>query len=511
MIPQFKKCSFLTLILFVFLNQLSAQNIDKDKIEEWVQPHLKNSYAELYDFLKIPNDSHFLDQINKNINWLDQAFQKRNFKTRILKSSGNPSLFAEKIIDPDLKTVLFYFHLDGQAVDSSKWDQPNPYLPVLKENNELGKWKIVDWNNINSASNEELRIFCRSSSDDKSPIIMLLSAMDVLDAHKQYPLFNVKVIMDGEEEIGSPNLPEIVDNYGDVLAADMMLIFDGPRHISNRPSIFFGCRGLAEIEITVFGPKFAQHSGHYGNYAPNPALNLSQLLASMKDKQGRVIIPGFYDGISIDRETAKILNEVPDDAKEINQKLGIAEPEKVGANYQESLQYPSLNIRGMASGWIGSEARTIVPSQATANIDIRLVVESDAERLIGLVKEHILGQGFYVVDHLPADEEREKHQRIAMFNYEFGNMAFRTDFDSEIGKWINRAMIKAFNENPVRVRTTGGTVPISQFISKLGIEAVILPTVNLDNNQHSPNENLRIGNFNDGIKTMVAILTENIL
>lgn len=206
----------------------------------------------------------------------------------------------------------------------------------------------------------------------------------------------------------------------------------------------------------------------------------------------------------------QVLAEVPDDATEINEKLGIAVPDKVGADYQQSLQFPSLNIRGMALGWIGSEARTIVPGSATANIDVRLVVESNAERIINLVKTHIIEQGFYVIDHLPTDKEREEHARIAMFTYEFGNMAFLTDFSSEIGKWVNRSMIKAFDENPVRVRETGGTVPISQFISKLGIHAVIVPTVNLDNNQHSPNENLRLGNYNEGVKTIVALLTEEI-
>ncbi len=510
MFSRVRMISLFSIVFFTICIQVSAQVVDKSKIDAWVQPHLKQSYAELYDFLSIQNDSHYLNQIMENIDWLDQAFQKRDFTTKVLKSSGNPSLFAEKIINPKLKTVLFYFHLDGQAVDSSKWNQPNPYAPVLKEKNEAGKWEIIDWDRINSTSNDELRIFCRSSSDDKSPIIMLLSAMDVLNANNRKASFNVKVIMDGEEEIGSPNLPEIVDHYRDLLASDMMLIFDGPRHISNRPSIFFGCRGLAEIEITVFGPKFAQHSGHYGNYAPNPALNLAQLLSSMKDKEGRVVIPGFYDGIEIDEQTLKILKEVPDDATEINTKLGIGIPDQVGADYQQSLQYPSLNIMGMASGWIGNEARTIVPSTATASIDIRLVVESDAERLINLVKNHIVAQGFYLVDHLPSDKERKEHQRIAMFSFAFGNMAFRTDFDSEIGEWVNRSMIKAFEEKPVRVRTTGGTVPISQFISKLGIEAVILPTVNLDNNQHSPNENLRMGNYNEGVRTMVALLTEAI-
>jgi acetylornithine deacetylase/succinyl-diaminopimelate desuccinylase-like protein len=510
MLIRIKVLAFLLVLNLLGGSMLIGQNLDKNKIDKWVEPHLNQSFSELYEFLSIPNDSHFESQILENIEWLDQAFKHRNFDTKILKSKGMPSFFAEQICDPKLKTVLFYMHIDGQPVDSSKWNQSNPYSPVLKQKTKDNQWEIIDWDNINKAQNEEYRIFCRSSSDDKSPIMMLLSAIDVLNKNNYIPKFNVKVILDGEEELGSPSLPKIVDQNAELLKADMMLIFDGPRHISNRPSIFFGCRGLAEINITVFGPKNAQHSGHYGNYVPNPALRLSQLLSSMKDEQGRATIPGFYDGIELDQKTLKMLSAVPDDQDEINRKLGIAEPDKVGANYQESLQYPSLNIRGISSGWVGSEARTIVPSTATANLDIRLVVESDAERLIKLVKNHIQQQGFYLVDHLPNDAERAKYPKIAMVDYDFGNMAFRTDFDSEIGKWVNRSLIKAFDEKPVRVRTTGGTVPVSQFISKLGIQAVILPAVNLDNNQHGPNENLRLGNYIDGIKMVVALLTEEI-
>jgi len=508
MLIRVKVSSLVLALLLSISTSIYTQNVDKAVINEWVQPHLQKSFSELKTFLSIPNDSHFENQILENLKWLEEAFAKRNFKTVVLKSKGNPSLFAEKAIDPNLKTVLFYMHFDGQPVDSSKWLQPNPYTPVLKQKNQAGDWDIVDWNLLQNAPDEELRFFCRSSSDDKSPINMLLSAIDILNANNYKPNFNIKVILDSEEELGSPNLPEIVDNYSELLAADMMLILDGPRHISNKPSIFFGCRGLASIDITVFGPKNAQHSGHYGNYVPNPALNLAKLLASMKDDEGRIIIPGFYDGIKMDKKTLDILAQVPDDLAEINQNLGIAIPDKVGADYQQSLQYPSLNIRGMSSGWVGSEARTIVPSTATAAIDIRLVVESDPERLINLVKKHIEGQGFYVIDHLPNDQERAKYPKIAMFNGSFENLAFRTEFDSEIGKWVNRSLIKAFEEQPVRVRTSGGTVPVSAFISKLGIEAVILPMVNLDNNQHGPNENLRLGNYIDGIKTIVALLTE---
>lgn len=505
-----QKLTLSLIFLLIVGGQQFAQQPSKSQIEIITNKHLNNSYTELYQFLSIPNDAHYPEQIKANISWIKDAFDKRNFKTSILKSAGNSLLFAESIVDNSMKTVLFYFHLDGQPVDISKWDQENPYKPELKKRNISGNWEIIDWNLLNEKPDVEFRIFARSSSDDKSPIIMLLTAIDAIHSIGLNPSFNIKVILDGEEEMGSPNLPAVVEENKALLSADMMVIFDGPRHITNRPSIFYGCRGLVALELKVFGPRVAQHSGHYGNYAPNPALNLSQLLASMKDKSGKVIIPGFYDGIKMDEKIKKILSEVPDDLALINANLGIAVPDKVGADYQQSLQYPSLNIRGMLSGWVGKEARTIVPSDAVANLDIRLVVESDPMHLINLVKKHIEDQGFQLVDNPPNDMERMNYPKIAMLKYAYENLAFRTEFDSEVGQWIERSLIRAFNEQPVRVRTTGGTVPISQFINKLKIEAVILPLVNLDNNQHSQNENLRLGNYQDGIKTFISLLTEEI-
>ena len=152
----------------------------------------------------------------------------------------------------------------------------------------------------------------------------------------------------------------------------MLVIFDGPRHITNRPTLTFGARGIATITLKVFGPYFPQHSGHYGNYIPNPAVRLAQLIASMKDENGRVTIPTFYEGITISEDVKAVLKSVPDDEKVINYKMGIANSDSVATTYQESLQYPSLNVRGMLSGWVGEEVRTIVPASATAEIDVRL-------------------------------------------------------------------------------------------------------------------------------------------
>lgn len=323
------------------------------------------------------------------------------------------------------------------------------------------------------------------------------------------PNYNVKIILDFEEEIGSPNLGEAVSTYKDVLASDMMLIMDGPRHLSNEPSLTFGARGISQITLTVFGPRAAQHSGHYGNYAPNPALRLSQLLASMKDEEGRVIIPGFYDGIKLTEKEKEILRQVPDDEKEIKKNLGIGSTDKVGSTYQESLQYPSLNIRGMSSGWVGDEVRTIVPADAMAEIDIRLVPESDPERLFSLIRNHIEKQGYHILEGRgPTEEERQLYPKLLKWEGSISYQAFRTPFDSEPGVWLNSAMVRAFGKDPIRKRISGGSLPIAPFVDALNVPAVTVVTVNSDNNQHGPNENIRLGNFKEGIKTALAILTE---
>jgi len=331
-----------------------------------------------------------------------------------------------------------------------------------------------------------------------------------LPVRKIVPNYNITVIMDFEEEMGSPRLPEAVVKNAELLKADMLIIYDGPRHITNQPTLTFGARGIATIQLTTYGPAVPQHSGHFGNYAPNPALRLSKLLASMKDEEGKVVIPSFYDEIAIDSETEKILKAVPDDEAQIKKRLQIVEADKVGEYYQESIQYPSLNIRGMQSGWINEKVRTIIPGWARAEIDVRLVLESDPQRLLNLIKGHIESQGYFVVDREPTQEERLIHNKIATFTSEISYQSFRTDFDSEVGLWLRKALQNAFGEEPIMIRMSGGSIPISPFVTTLGIPAVTVPTVNRDNNQHSPNENIRLGNYREGIKTMIAILKEKL-
>lgn len=459
--------------------------------------------------LSIPNDAFYPDDIEENVTWCESAFNKRGFTTSRINTETAPLLLAERRHKKAKKTVLIYLQIDGQPVDSTRWFQDSPYIPTLKKKNSNGEWEAIPWEKIANYE-DDWRVFARSASDAKGPVSMFLAALDAAAEVKIRPNYNIKVIMDFEEELGSPSLPKAVTENAALLKADMLIIYDGPRHITNKPTLTFGARGIATITLTTFGPVVPQHSGHFGNYAPNPALRLSKLLASMKDEFGRVTILGFYDGISIDADTKKILKAVPDDEVQIKNRLQIAESDKVGSYYQEAIQYPSLNIRGMQSGWIDEKVRTIIPGWARAEIDVRLVLETEPERLIGLIKRHIEDQDYYVIDREPTKEERLAHAKIATFTSEVSYQSFRTDFDSEVGQWLRSALQNAFGEEPIMIRMSGGSIPISPFVTTLGIPAVTVPTVNRDNNQHSPNENIRLGNYREGIKTMIAILKEKL-
>lgn len=468
------------------------------------------AFALYRELLTLPNDAHHPDDIERLLGWLDGAFQRRGFSTSILPTPGSDLLLAERPGPDGAPTVLVYLQADGQPVDPSRWDQESPWIPVLKRRSESGGWEEIPWSSLEGERDPDWRIFARSASDSKGPVAQFLAGIDALGRMGRAPDFAIKVIVDTEEEMGSPNLPEAVARFRDRLAADMLVIFDGPPHASGAPTLTFGARGIARFTLTTYGPRVPQHSGHYGNFAPNPAMRLAQILASMKDEHGRVLIPDWYDGVTIDAATREILRRVPDDESAIMEAMGIAGRDSVGATLQEALQYPSLNVRGMRSAWVGDQARTVIPATAVAEVDVRLVVETDGARLLELARRHIESLGYHLLEGEPTESERQAHPKLATFEGSVSYRAFRSDFDSRPGLWLTRALTRLNGAEPVRIRTGGGSIPISPFVETLGVPAVIVPTVNPDNNQHSPNENLRVGSFLDGIATILSVLAEPI-
>ncbi len=481
-----------------------AQQSWNDKIEA-MMPEVLLKHR---DFSSIPNVASNAADMQRNIDYVQPRFEERGFSVKLLESSTLPIFLAEKEVDPEAKTILFYFHLDGQAVNPENWDQEHPFTPVLKAQGEDGNWQQISWNRMNEETiNPEWRIFGRAAADDKGPITMMLTALELLEAEGVSPAYNVKILLDLQEEAGSDAFLSTLNQYREDYAADYMIIMDGPAHNTNKPTLTFGCRGIATCSITVYGAKLPQHSGHYGNYSPNPVFMMSHLLASMKNEAGRVTIDGYYNDINLTAETRSLLAQVPDNEEDIKAGLGIHQPDEVGKGYQEALQYPSLNVRHIETSWKGPGLKTIIPEWVTAHIDVRLVAETDGAEQLQKIKAHIEQEGYLLLNREPTDEERMAHRKIVKFNGNAGVNAFRTSMNAPIGQQLIGAMENYFGEKPVSIRSMGGTVPIIPAVNTLGIPAIIVPMVNMDNNQHNPNENLRVGNMIQGIQTCVAILT----
>ncbi|NKB38375.1 MAG: M20/M25/M40 family metallo-hydrolase [Gammaproteobacteria bacterium] len=494
--------SLLTFFLLIPLIVWADDSWDKSIIREL--PSVLEMHRK---FVSIRNVASVHEDMYRNVEFVKPKFEKLGFNVQLLKSSTLPVFFAEKIVDEEARTILFYLHLDGQAVNPANWDQENPFVPMLKKQDDKGSWITIDWQDINKKIDLDWRMFGRASADDKDPITMMLSALKLLQDAGTAPAYNVKIILDLQEEAGSQDFLSTLEKYKKYYAADYMIIMDGPAHSSNKPTITFGCRGIAWFSMTVYGAKLPQHSGHYGNYAPNPVFAMSHLLASMKNEQGRVTIEGYYDDIEIDREIRTVLENVPDNEIEIRRGLGIKKADDVGNSYQEALQYPSLNVRHIETSWKGPGVKTIIPESISAHIDVRLVAETDGARQIEKIRRHIEEQGYLVLDREPTDTERLLRSKIVRFDGHSGINAFRTDMNTPIGQHLISQLTSAYGERPVTIRTMGGTVPIVPAINTLKIPAVIVPMVNIDNNQHNPNENLRIGNLIQGIKMSMVILS----
>ena len=494
--------------LLVWLGALAPSAQQRQPIEQYVTSHQQQIVGELVELLSIPNVAADHDNIRRNAALLRESFLERGFVAEILETPGNPLVFAELRSPGAARTILFYAHYDGQPVDAKTWSQRDPFVPIMRDKRmEDGGQEIGDYRTLTRFP-PEARLYARSASDDKAPIVALLAAIDALKATNQPLTSNVKVILDGEEEARSPSLAATMGRYRDKYRADLMLILDGPLHQSGKPTLSFGGRGNLVFQLTTFGAKFALHSGHYGNWAPNPAMDMAQLLASMKDANGRVTVSGFYDDVpGLTDDERKVLAAVPDRGDELKRFFGIQRTEQIGANLQEALQFPSLNIRGLQSGDVGDQARTIIPDRAIAEIDVRLVKETDAERMLQRVLSHIRTQGFHVLmDAEPDDETRARYPRIVRVSRVAWTNAYRTEMGLPESQAVVRALEGVWGEPPVRNRTMGGTVPIDFFIQALGMPAIAVPVVNFDNNQHSSNENLRIQNLWDAVVSFAALL-----
>ncbi len=475
-------------IIFGFALTCAAQT-PKEAADQWRAGHEQQILQEFTALLSIPNVASDKTNIQRNADVLTALLEKRHVAAKQLTaSSANPVVYGE-IKTPGAKhTIVFYAHYDGQPVNPDDWESRAPFTPMTK------------------MVKGEPRIYARSASDDKAAIVAQLTALDALQAAHIPIKANVRFVWEGEEEAGSTNLGAVLERYRDQLGGDVWLICDGPVDQSGRQSVVFGARGVTHLAITLYGPNRELHSGHFGNWAPNPAMMLAQLLGGMEDANGHVLVPHYYDGIApLSSLEKQAIAEAPRNEEMLMREFGLGHANGGGKPLVESLNEPTLNIDGFASARVGAKANNVVPSTATVDIDMRLVKGLDWKTQQQRVVDYIAAQGYFVTDEPPDKTKLLGHPRVAYVNRDtVGYNAVRTPMDLPIAKEVIAA-VESARGPVVMLPTMGGSVPLEVIEKALGTHTITVPIANYDNNQHSANENIRLQNLWDGIETMAAL------
>ena len=478
----------------------SAQPRD---VERYVRDHQAAIVGEFMELVAIPNVRTDLPNIKRNADLLRRMLERRGMNPEIWETPSTPLVYGERLVPGAARTILFYIHFDGQPVDKAGWKQADPWQPIVRAGTlEEGAEEIRDWA-ARSSFPDAWRVYARSAGDDKGPIQAFVSAMDAIDGK---PAVNVKVILHGEEEGGGPALDAAVKSHADKLRSDLLLIVDGPQHPSGNPTLYYGARGGAGLTVTVYTAKSAMHSGNYGNWLPDANVRLAQLIASMVGATGKVAIDGFYDDVlPFPPAAVKMMQEVPDDSESMRRQYGLGSTDGAAASLQEGLNLPSFSVHMMKGGEVGG----VIAASATADIAMRLVEENSPRQMVDRVLAHIRREGYFIVERDPDAATLAAHPRIAKVTTRGGasSGAWRTDPDVPEARFVTDALRARWGGRLVRIRTLGGGVPAGPFIDAFHVPTIGLSLANYDDNQHTDNENLRLGNLWNGIATLAAIMT----
>jgi len=490
---------------------ISAQTTTQEKVRSYRRANEQKIVNEFITLLAVPNIASDNPNIRKNAALIVEMMKQRNLNPRLLEAktaSMPPVVYGEYKTPGAQRTLILYAHYDGQPTDPKQWTETLPWSPVFRSAAIESNGKILS---VASGQeiNPEWRIYARSASDDKAGVMSILTAFDALSANSIALTSNIKFVFEGEEEAGSSHLGEIIKLNRELLEADAWIICDGPVHQSGVKQVVFGARGDVNVDITIFGAKRPLHSGHYGNWVPNPALLLAQLLASMKDADGRVLIDGWYSDVEpLGEAERKAIAEAPKYDEQLKTQLGIRRTDGGGKSLMEMINVPSLNINGFASGDVGNLARNVIPTTATAVLDLRLVRGNDVRRQVQRLIEHIRKQGYFVTEQNPTDTERTQYSLLARVNARAGGYnAERTSMSLPISLAVIEAVQSTSKDKVVLLPTSGGSLPLSVITENLKTITLSVPVANYDNNQHAENENIRIQNLWDGIETYAALMT----
>jgi acetylornithine deacetylase/succinyl-diaminopimelate desuccinylase-like protein len=474
-------------------------------VATWTSQHQREIVDEFITLLSIPNIARSDADMRRNAEQLKSMFERRGFSVGLQPvTSGAPVVLAALDASPSAGTLTLYIHYDGQAVDSTKWTKCGPFAPCV-----VAPGGKVTLDASVKSFHPEARIYARSASDDKGPIMAVLAAVDALRATGSKPAWNLRVVLDGQEEAGSGNFRRFVASSGEKLTADLAITLDGPRHPSGRPTMYFGVRGGAGVTITVFTARSDLHSGNYGNWAPDPSMLLGRLLGTMKDTTGRVTIEGFYEDVTpLTPTETRALADAPDIEAQLLKAFGVARPERPDVRLEQKLNEPTLNVLQMESGGgFSTPGRTAIPGSATARVAMRLVHGLEPAKMNDRVIAHVRKQGYVVVlNRDPTEEERIAHPLLARIDARGGSRATRVSMDAPLAQAVARALTRGA-VTPVQLPTLGGSMPFGAFSEGLKLPTVGVSLVNHDNNQHGPDENLRLANLWEGIDFLASIMT----
>ncbi len=427
---------------------------------------------ELLELLRIPSisaDSKYKGDVARCAEAVkENLLQAGCDHAEICPTQGHPIVYGEKIIDPSLPTVLVYGHYDVQPADPLELWHSGPFEPVIKDG----------------------KIYARGACDDKGQMFMHVKALEVM-AKTGTLACNVKLMIEGEEEVGSSNLGKFLEDNKEKLQADIVLVSDTSMISMEHPSLETGLRGLAYMEVEVTGPNRDLHSGVYGGAVANPINILSKMIASLHDENNHITIPGFYDKVQeLSDAERKALNEAPFDLSEYKKDLGVKDVlgEKGYTTLERTGTRPTLDVNGIWGGYTGEGAKTVLPSKAQAKISMRLVPDQKSEEIAALFKQHF--------ESIAPDYVTVK------VTTHHGGEPVVTPTDSIAYKAAARAIRESFGKDPIPTRG-GGSIPIiALFESILGLKTVLMG-FGLDNdNIHSPNEKFDVANYYKGIETI---------
>jgi acetylornithine deacetylase/succinyl-diaminopimelate desuccinylase-like protein len=488
------------------LNPL-AQTVQQ-KVNQYRKENETRIIDEYIKFVAIPNVTRDTPNILLNAAFIKLMMEQRGIKTGFLDGTTpgvNPVVFGEVKVPGAIYTISFYAHYDGQPVNPAKWTGGlQPFQPVFIDKPIEQGGKIIP---VSGNVSPEYRLTGRGSADDKAGVMTILNAYDALVKTGITLKHNIKFFFEGEEQLGSTHLDEIFKKHKEKLQTDLWVIIDGPRHVSGKKMISFGVRGDVNMNLTVYGPKRPLHSGNYGNWAPNPALSLVQLLSSMKDDKGNVLVQGYYDDVvPLSAREKEALKNIPNIEETLKKELAIAKPEGDGKTFLELLHLPTLNINGIKSADVGELAANIIPTKAEATLDLRLVSGNDVDRQIDKVIKHIEKTGFHVIDHEPSDDERLTYEKLIKVTHGVGYPAQRTSFDLPIAQSVVKAVQSTIDYPVILIPSMGGSLPLYLFEKTLNAKVITVPVVNYDNNQHAENENVQLKYLWEGIETISAIM-----